>query len=299
VHRKPGIRLQVLILSAAHSAARHSAALRKLGILQQQAQVAFVTAAEYTASSGEWPSQVHSGQEPSGVVADAAAGAENPELLANRAGGQPALQRLLKRMVAAAEALLSDLQCQQQQQQQQQPLTSSTTAASVSMAGSGYGHGERPGGLTVVLDSLSALQSLFPGQHEASAFLHYCHALGTSLRQPRYRFVVLAAADAPGDTVLLSTLQHSASAVLSLTPVEGRTAELDGRLDVTLRRLPIAWVAQGAAETTESAAGKKAAADGVAVGAGIALGTRSWHFRAGDVAVRWLPDRLDGKELMV
>ncbi|KAI8466900.1 MAG: hypothetical protein J3K34DRAFT_524148 [Monoraphidium minutum] len=208
---------KVVVLAAGHSAARHSAALRKLGVVQQAGAVAFVS-----------------------------------------------------------------LQQQQQQQQQQPPPERACR------------------GVTLVLDSVPALLSLFPGAQAAAAFLHGCRALGPHLAAPGYRFAALAAADAPGEAPLLAALQHAADAVLALTPVEGRTADLDGRLDATLRRLPAAW-ADAAASTSgggSDAAAAAARTTGSGGGGAWLPGMRSWHYRVTDVAVRWLPGQIAGRELM-
>jgi len=135
-----------------------------------------------------------------------------------------------------------------------------------------------------VVDSLSALAALFPEQQQLTAFLQCCRALGGSLGAPASRIAVLAAADVAGDTPLLLALQHAADGVVTLAPVEGRTAELDGRVEVTLRRVAAAGSSSGGGGSSSTQQ---------------LPGTCTWHFRATDVAVRWLPEQLEGEELMV
>jgi hypothetical protein len=198
------------------------------------------------------------------------------------------LQRLLRRVVTVTHALSSGLEacsCQSQQP----PLQLQQQA-------------QQQVGITLVLDSLPALLSLFPNKPACSAFLAACRALGDVLQLPAcYRFVLLGAADVGGpDSTTLAVLAHTAHAVLRLTPVEGRTADLDGRLDLQLRRAG-GWAcsSSGGGSSTNSAGLAATGDDGATGDGGATLGTQAWHFRATDVAVRWLPERLDGRELMV
>jgi hypothetical protein len=246
----------VVVAAAAHSPARHAAALRKLGVSQQQQQqgVAF-------------------------VVADSDDGATEPAAAAAaRPGGDCApLQRLVERLKASAEALLAE-----------QPPAPRPTPEPAGPAGA-----PRAPGLTLVLDSLPALLSLFPGRAGAGAFLQSCRSLGAALGVARFRFAALAAADDPGEAAQVAALRHTADAVLALHAVEGRTADLDGRLDVALRRAPASGRALPIGPDALPASWLDGAADF------SAPGVRSWHFRVGDVAVRWLPERIDGKQVMV
>lgn len=264
------------MVSAAHFPARHSAALRKLGVVQQQQHsVAFVNADECLDQAAQLqvhqPQQEASATTPADRVLTPATQQEYEEPI------QCQLQQLLQRVTAAAQKLLTPLVQHEQQQRQHQEGPAGSLQAS--------------GSLTLLLDSLTALHSLFPRQQALPAFLHCCRVLGGSLRLANYRFVALAASDIPGEASLLAALQHSADAVLSLAPVEGRTAELDGRLDVVLRRLPCS--------NHGSECGSMAEGGPILGSSTILPGVQSWHFRAGEVAVRWLPGRIDGRELMV
>jgi hypothetical protein len=262
------------MIAAAHSPARHAAALRKLGLAQQLGSIAFVRADDALAATP--PQGQHDDDQQQHTAP---------------------LQRLLLIVLAAARQLLAavaaapsaegsqphhlaqhDHEREQQQQQRQQAVT-------------------------VVLDSLPALSALFPGQQQLAAFLHCCRALGEAAGAPgSYRFAALAADDAPGDAALLAALRHGADAVAALTAVEGRTADLDGRLEVTLRR--VAWRGKGGGSSGGDG-GPAAAAGGVAAlgadggpGALSRPGGCTWHFRSGDVGVRWLSERIDERDLM-
>lgn len=277
----------MLVLAAAHSVARHSAALRKLGVVQQQQQqhaaVGFVGAHLETPPAGGSTSQLPAGGSANPEVASETPASTPQEALAAAAAPEPGLQQLFQRVAAAARALLAFDHGQGQ-----------GAAPGATPPAAGPGAVQQPaGGVTVVLDSLPCLLSLYPDQQQAAAFLHCCRALGASLGAPAYRFVVLAAADSPGDAALVAQLRHAADAVLALTPVEGRTAELDGRLDATLARLPPSWLQRIGDDGAGGGAAAVAAAEGRPV-----PGTHSWHYRATDVGVRWLPERLGGRELM-
>ncbi|GBF97430.1 hypothetical protein Rsub_09596 [Raphidocelis subcapitata] len=260
---------RVLVLAAAHSPARHAAALRKLGVggAAQQGAVAIVAADAALSPAG-------------GCAACC-----------------PPLRRLLGLVLAEARGLLA---AGGNAAEAAAPAAKSTAAPAEAAAAGAAGPAAAeasaaPGcrGLTLVLDSLPALVSLFPsaspdqGAREAAAFIAAARALGSHLGQAAYRFAALAASDSPGDADLLAAARHAADAVLELQPVEGRTAALDGRLDVTLRRLPRPAAARG---------GAPAACPAVE---GDLPGTRAWYFRLGDVAVRWLTGQLEGRELMV
>jgi hypothetical protein len=264
---------RVVVLAAAHSPARHAAALRKLGVggAAQQGAVAFVDAAD------AGPCPVTPGGE-----GDASADAAYC----------PALRRLLGRVLAAARDQLGagGDACADG------PCAASTSAPAVPAAAAAAAAAAAPSacrGLTLVLDSLPALLSLYPGaspdrgSREAAAFLAAARALGPYLGiAAGYRFAALAASDSPGDAGLLAAARHAAECVLELSAVEGRTAALDGRLDITLRRLPVRPAAE---------AGSASAAV-----AGELPATQAWLFRWGDTGVRWLTTgQLQGKELMV
>ena len=279
-------RQQVVIIAAGHTPARHMAALRKLGLLQHLGSVVCVQ------GDGHACAERQAGAERPAAAEAAAAAAPNTAGLCSSSGPchrndqeqqhhhhqqqqqqPPALQHLMQLVASASQDLMSN------HRRQQVPGPHTDIAEPPS--------GQQ--GLTVLLDSLTALGALYPGQTQAAAaaFLHSCRCLGAALGAGAYRFAVIAAADVPSDGGALAALAHSADAVVQLAPVEGRTAQLDGRLELTLRRLPLA------SNTLASCPTGMPAVDA------LLPGVYTWHYRASDVAVRWLPEALDGKELMV
>ncbi len=87
--------------------------------------------------------------------------------------------------------------------------------------------------------------------------------------------MALAHSDVPEDQGWLLLLEHQADVVLELRQLEGRTADIDGQLDITWRR---AARGQG-----PGAAGKQ----GLAQHAGGGGGGR-FFFRAGESSIRWV-----------
>lgn len=103
------------------------------------------------------------------------------------------------------------------------------------------------------------------------------------------RLVLLAASDVAADSQLLAAMAARANVVAEVAALEGRTAALDGSLTVTVRRAcrqPAAWQQQQQVQGAQQPAWLSPGSSSV------------WFFRAGDVAVRWLPE-VHGKELVV
>jgi hypothetical protein len=111
------------------------------------------------------------------------------------------------------------------------------------------------------------------------------------LPQVPYRLVLLAAADVPADSRLVAAAAAHAHVLAHVSPLEGRTAALDGSLTVLVRRACRAVAhAAPALQQQQQVLGRPA---------WLCPGSSSvWFFRAGDVGVRWLPE-VHGKELVV
>lgn len=156
-----------------------------------------------------------------------------------------------------------------------------------------------PQPLTVIVDSLTFLQSLAAGQQqqqEVQALLHQLIALGEvlSLRSSQscgcyYRLIVLAARDTTSPEHhqhrhLPLAAQHRAHVTADVRPLEGRTAALDGSLSVVVRRRSSAV---GVVDVTRGVA---PAASPVQKCWWLQPGSSSvWFFRVGDVGgVKWL-----------
>lgn len=115
------------------------------------------------------------------------------------------------------------------------------------------------------------------------AFLHTLASLEAQAPNARVRVVALCADDVPSDAAWRRWLRHRCSAALTLCPVEGRTAGLDGEMRVEARAAP-------AADVEEEHEGGLVFADrwgGAASGGG---GNSRCFFRASELSVRWLRD---------
>ena len=88
-------------------------------------------------------------------------------------------------------------------------------------------------------------------------------------------------ADVPGDAAWVAAAEHRAVAAVTLQPVEGRTAELDGQLQLLLRHSLQQQQQQG----------------GLGIGRGVVPGVQSWYFRCSDTGVKWLKE-IDGRALL-
>jgi hypothetical protein len=89
--------------------------------------------------------------------------------------------------------------------------------------------------------------------------------------------------DVPGDAAWVAAAGHRAAAVVSLQPVEGRTAELDGQLQLLLR-----WCSSV----------QSGLVGGLGVGErGAVPGSQGWYFRCSDTGVKWLRE-IDGRALL-
>jgi hypothetical protein len=111
--------------------------------------------------------------------------------------------------------------------------------------------------------------------------------------QVPYRLVLLAAADVPADSHLVAAAAARAHAVADISPLEGRTAALDGSLTVLVRRAckANAYAAHALQQQQQQ--------QQVGRPGWLCPGSSSvWFFRAGDVGLRWLPE-VHGKELVV
>ena len=97
------------------------------------------------------------------------------------------------------------------------------------------------------------------------------------------RVVALCAGDVPADAPWRRWLRHRCAAALALSPVEGRTAVLDGELSVEYRAAP----ARSSLTTTEAAGGW---GGGLGSGGGGNGNVGRCFFRASELSVRWLRD---------
>jgi hypothetical protein len=116
--------------------------------------------------------------------------------------------------------------------------------------------------------------------------------------QVPYRLVLLAAADVPADSQLVAAAAARAHVIADVSPLEGRTAALDGSLTVLVRRACKAHgspAPSGLQQQQQQQGGwhSRGRAGWLAPGS-----SSVWFFRAGDVGVRWLPE-VHGKELVV
>ncbi|WIA35843.1 hypothetical protein OEZ86_004229 [Tetradesmus obliquus] len=137
--------------------------------------------------------------------------------------------------------------------------------------------------------SSSASIALVCDEQQAAALLHQLTALGEVLQVP-YRLVLLAAADVPADRQLVAAAAARAHVIADVSPLEGRTAALDGSLRLLVRRGCSSSSSSSLQQQQQQQQGR---------GGWLCPGSSStWFFRAGDVGVRWLPE-VHGKELVV
>jgi hypothetical protein len=112
--------------------------------------------------------------------------------------------------------------------------------------------------------------------------------------------VLLAASDVPADSQLVAAAAAARAHVIAdVSPLEGRTAALDGSLTVLVRRACRTHVSAAAPGLQQQQQQQQGVWVGGSKPAWLCPGSSSvWFFRAGDVGVRWLPE-VHGKELVV
>ncbi|KAL4425190.1 hypothetical protein ABPG75_009206 [Micractinium tetrahymenae] len=139
-------------------------------------------------------------------------------------------------------------------------------------------------GICLIVDDLTALHCLADSPADWAAFLHACLAVGQA---PAGAFVGLAHSGIPDDERWLAQLEHAAAVVIDVEPLEsGRSADLTGRLAVTVRdALPARLLQQ--AGPGQQAAPAEAAAGGGGDG-GVAPGTRHFCYRLGETGARYI-----------
>jgi hypothetical protein len=91
--------------------------------------------------------------------------------------------------------------------------------------------------------------------------------------QGPYTLVALAHRDVPEDQAWLGLLEHQADVVVELQQLEGRTADIDGQLDITWRR-----AAAGRQQVGRRLLGQQHAGSG----------SSRYFFRAGEASIRWV-----------
>ncbi|EFJ42742.1 hypothetical protein VOLCADRAFT_107139 [Volvox carteri f. nagariensis] len=201
-----------------------------------------------------------------------------------------------------------------------------------------------PTGVAVILDSLTALACLRQNSQEWSAFLHYCcsgcggvapelpacpNLSRQQQQQQQMPYCVVAGVydDVPDDRPWLKSLEHRANMVVSLEPLPGRIADVDGlqprgrpcplqlppagpwvtitrrfMVEPSSRRSPTGG-SRPPAETAAAAAGHTAddmAFWGPPVQWGVtAPGAwrKSLYFKSSELSVKWV-DRITTKELL-
>lgn len=102
-----------------------------------------------------------------------------------------------------------------------------------------------------------------------------------------FTFLALAHADVPEDTPWLQALSHRCDMTVGVEPMEGRVADIDGRVRVTFRDHEAAFGGYGGSATPSVPL--LAHRDGDPRGSVL--------FRAGDSSVRWI-SQMTGRELM-
>jgi len=157
------------------------------------------------------------------------------------------------------------------------------------------------------------MQTALSSIHTATTTLHVLHVF---LQVPSYRLVLLAARDITCQHQLLSSVASRAHVTADITPLEGKTAALDGSLTINTRRAPpprtrallplqqhlqlqqLLQADDDAALSIAPAAGAGGSVGGSVCPVWLSVGSSSvWLFRCGDVAIKWMRE-VHGKELM-
>lgn len=161
--------------------------------------------------------------------------------------------------------------------------------------------------LTVIIDGLSELSILATSMREWLSFLHYCIHLGASHQTHAAVNRVLrchvddALLEEDGNWIKL--LEHASQLVLSVKPLEGHIADLDGQVTFSYRHPPVpAAVRLAAASFTKGEShamgGTQSSASAVALVPEQAfVPTSSMYFRGGETGVRWMP-QITGRDLL-
>ncbi|GFR49855.1 hypothetical protein Agub_g11955 [Astrephomene gubernaculifera] len=167
-------------------------------------------------------------------------------------------------------------------------------------------------GLAVLFDSLTVLASLCPSPEDWTGFLHYCCGTGGAFaassqatteeqqqqqpaeQRPQVPYCVIAGVydDVPDDRAWLTSLEHRADVVVSVEPLPGRIADVDGVVTVTRRAVP-----QPAATPQQLPAPSGQATPSGGSAPGCAPLRQSLYFRAGELAIKWM-QHVTARELL-
>ncbi|MEW5305133.1 MAG: hypothetical protein WDW36_007694 [Sanguina aurantia] len=98
------------------------------------------------------------------------------------------------------------------------------------------GDGESCGAeLVILVDCLSSLHSLGFNERSWRAFLHSLLSISTQLQAQDVRVILMVEEDIPEDADWIALLQHQTNVVLTVLPMEGRMAGIDGQVVVEQR----------------------------------------------------------------
>lgn len=321
------LRTQVLFVSCAYSPAKHQGALKKLGV-QPGSVFNSTTSSNVIQTQGAAGAQAVTFVSAADAVRQAtsasssAAVGEQQQQPPQQQQSVSCLQVLMQQVHAAAQQLVAAAAAAPNQQHQHTQQQHGSSSSNSSSGGGGCC------GLTVIVDSLPCLAALAAagddcaggetnhhhnsssGSHQVvQALLQQLIALGEQLPVGGcpYRLVLLAARDVPSQSTLLRSLSGRCHVTADISPLEGKTAALDGSMTLTLRRAPPTLTTT--TTTSAAAAGGGAGAVG---GRGVVssgssrmgeVGSQSvWLFRCGDVGLKWVLSGevlVDSKQLMM
>lgn len=279
----------LVVLAAAHPPSAHAAALRK--VQQQQPAPAAQRRSSpplpvlYVEPRFPGPGEGEEEEEEEGAPCGGG----------GQGGGAPWLRRLatdlasaVRQQATAAGAGRPDADAAQQRRRPPPPppqitvLVDSLTALAAA-ADAGVG--------TATPAALSSALPPTRAHLDWLAFLHALLSLESQAPSARVRVVALCAADVAADAAWRRWLRHRAALALSLSPVEGRTAGLDGELRAEARAAPRIGGGGASAAFAPVAAGGGIGAWGWGSAAGLCGGSNGrCFFRASELSVRWLSD---------